>query len=935
MMPRKTVETIYPLTPSQRGMLYESLLSSRAGLHIEQSIWKLDGTLDIQAFERAWDVTVRRHAILRTAFVYRGQREPVQVVLKHAGVPLETTDLRSVEPHRRQERLNDYIAADRRGGFDLAKAPLMRLHVFRLNDDAYRIVWTYHHILLDGWSLPIVVRDVMAAYEAFARGAEPALPPSRSYGDYFAWLKRQNLEAAEAFWRRTLSGFTRPTPLGVMAGPRDATGGGEEGAAARHDDVTSAERFGQYTASLSASTTSALRSVLQEHAITVSTLVQGMWALLLSRYCGEEDVAFGVTVSGRPPELGDVESLTGMFINTLPLRVAVPPGDMLLRWLKTIQETHQEQLDYQYCSAGQIHQWSEVRGALPLYDSILVFENYPIAAVGAAGVSVETGVATRAHDAGGTSDGGGAMREETRVFAPDNVANAPARASGGAITMNGSERTGESGSEFGAAAESGDAKTKPDGAGSESIGARTRHPLTILAAPGGVLSFKFVYDTRRFDDDDVARIARHFVALCERARADHGSRLSAFMAAIPEDEVPAFRSLHRPGEDAPGRRFTPPRTPTEQHLAGMWKDLLGIDRVSVNDNFFDLGGYSILAASLHDRIVREFGRDVPLEVLFQRPTIGDLAAVLLEWTDEIPTSPLVPMQPLGSKRPLFFIHPLSGAVWPYYTLASLMDKDQPFYAIQDPGLYTDRDPHGTLEEMAAEYIETIRTVQPEGPYRIGGWSGGGLIAYEIAQQLVRAGEEVSRLVLVCVSIRTPNKPTNRPLRDRIQIRKYKLQVAFAAFTKAIPYIRDGIYLVTSMGRDMRARREKKQSVFGYFWKLWIGFIWHYWLKSADMARIASRNDRILLFRQPRFRRLVYMIGAHTKPFSRYIPEPYPGRVVLFRTAEQGEAPTLGWRFIARKGVEVHKIPGTHIGCLQRPYVEVLAEELRAVLAGDD
>ncbi len=363
-MSKKNIEVIYPLSPSQQGMLFETLSASEAGIHIEQSIWNLQGELDLTAFERSWQQIVGRHSILRTSFVWKGQDEPLQVVLKEVKVPLEQHDWSELSASQQQDNLETYLRTDRLRGFKMTRAPLMRLALFQIGENAYQFVWTFHHILVDGWSVALILKEVLACCKAFSRGQDLPLEPSCPYRNYITWLKQHNLSQTEAFWRDKLQGFTNPTPLGIQAEPVVFPSQGA--------------RYGTHKASLPASGTAALQSLVRQHHLSLNVLVQGIWALLLSRYSGESDVIFGATVSGRPPDLAGVESMVGLLINTLPVRVKTSPEVSLWSWLKDIQEQHLKQRDYEYCSQGQIHQWSEVPSSLPLYESILVFENYPV-----------------------------------------------------------------------------------------------------------------------------------------------------------------------------------------------------------------------------------------------------------------------------------------------------------------------------------------------------------------------------------------------------------------------------------------------------------------------------------------------------------------------------------------------------------------------------
>jgi alpha-ketoglutarate-dependent taurine dioxygenase len=358
----KNVEDIYPLSPVQQGMLFHAVYDPKGGMYLEQKTCTLHGGLDVSAFERAWQCVVERHQVLRTAFVWRGMDEPMQVVRQKVKLSWTREDWRGLSPEEQQAQSSVFLQTDRTRGMDLSKAPLMRLALFRLADDAYQFTWTHHHILLDGWSLPILFKEVFAFYEASRKGADLRLEKGRPYRDYIAWLQRQDISQAEAFWRNELKGFTTPTPLWVS---RNTSSGPKE-------------IYGEQHLPLSEQETAALQSLAQRHQLTINTLVQGAWGLLLSYYSGEKDVVFGATVSGRPADLPGVETIFGIFINTLPVRVRITPQVPLPSWLKELQAKQVEMRQYEYSPLAQIQGWSETPRGRPLFESILVYENYPV-----------------------------------------------------------------------------------------------------------------------------------------------------------------------------------------------------------------------------------------------------------------------------------------------------------------------------------------------------------------------------------------------------------------------------------------------------------------------------------------------------------------------------------------------------------------------------
>ena len=363
-MSKSNVENIYPLSPMQQGMLFHSLYDPEADVYVEQMHCKLVGDLDVAAFASAWRQLIQRHAILRTAYVWEDVKEPLQVVLRQVDLPLVQEDWRGLTPAQQEERLQEVLTTARQQGFDLSQPPLMSLALYQIADDTHYFVWTHHHLLFDGWSFPILLKELFALYEGARQGQPVHLPPTRPFSHYIAWLKKQDEAQARAYWQRTLAGFTSPTPL-VVDKPL-AQRAAETGQRAEQEVWLSPE------------VSAKLHTLARQNQLTLSTLVQGAWALLLHRYSGEDDVMFGATVSGRPPELPGAEMMVGLFINTLPVRVQIDPEQPVRDWLQQLQAQQVEQRRYEYSTLVQIQEWSEAPRGVPLFESILVFENYPV-----------------------------------------------------------------------------------------------------------------------------------------------------------------------------------------------------------------------------------------------------------------------------------------------------------------------------------------------------------------------------------------------------------------------------------------------------------------------------------------------------------------------------------------------------------------------------
>ncbi|MEU7644641.1 non-ribosomal peptide synthetase [Streptomyces huasconensis] len=358
----RDVADIYPLTPMQSGMLFHSLLDADSRTYVNQVQFVLSGVTDPQALGEAWQHTADANPVLRTHLVWQETAEPLQVVRHRATVPVTHHDWTGWSAERGARELDRLLAEDRETGIDLGAAPLMRLTLIRLSADRVRLVWTFHHVLLDGWSAAQVFEEVCERYAALTAGRRPQLPDRRPFADYLRWLSGQDTDRAEQYWRTTLAGFQAPTEL-----PRDR----------RPAEAHRASSSGTVRMALGADVSARLRETAQQAGLTLNTVVQGAWALLLSRYGGGDDVVFGTTVSGRPADMPGVTSMVGLFINTLPTRARVDGRRALLDWLRALQDAQAEARRHDFVSLAQVQSWSDVPGGTSLFDSIVVFENYP------------------------------------------------------------------------------------------------------------------------------------------------------------------------------------------------------------------------------------------------------------------------------------------------------------------------------------------------------------------------------------------------------------------------------------------------------------------------------------------------------------------------------------------------------------------------------
>jgi amino acid adenylation domain-containing protein/non-ribosomal peptide synthase protein (TIGR01720 family) len=348
------VEDIYPLAPMQQGMLFHSLFERQAGNYVNQLRVDVSG-LDIPQFRRAWQDAVDAHEVLRSAFVSHGE-QALQVVLRKAELSFVEIDARE----HPAGWLDDWARTDREQGFDLAAAPLLRLALLRVDDRTHHLVYTSHHILMDGWSSSRLLGEGLQRYSGHA----PVQQAGR-YRDYIQWLQGQDAVVSEQFWTAQLAQLDEPTRLAQAFG------------AATGDAATGGAGYGDYLQLIDTEATRRLNEFAREQRVTLNTLVQSAWLLVLQRYTGQSSVTFGATVAGRPADLPGVEEQLGLFINTLPVIASPRPEQAVCDWVQQVQAKNLALREHEHTPLYEIQRWAG-RSGEALFDNILVFENYPV-----------------------------------------------------------------------------------------------------------------------------------------------------------------------------------------------------------------------------------------------------------------------------------------------------------------------------------------------------------------------------------------------------------------------------------------------------------------------------------------------------------------------------------------------------------------------------
>ncbi|MGD1805288.1 condensation domain-containing protein [Dapis sp. BLCC M126] len=831
-MEKQNIEAIYPLTSLQQAFLWHSLqTSSQAGLlHISCD---LHGEVNQVVLKEAWEFVFSIHPALRTSVHWESVKQPLQVVGKQVTLPWVKLDWQGKED--RDSVLADFLIEDRNEGFDLTQPPISRIALIQLSALDYKLIWSCHHLMLDGWSGAVVLNQVFDSYEMWLKGESSSIARPQTYQNYIRWLKQQDESAASHFWQKMLDGFTTPTPLPISQ-PREKNSSQTE----------------SISIAISEEITSEIGSFLRSHRLTLNTLIQGIWGLLLYAYSGKTDVLFGATVSGRQGDLAGVETIVGLLNNVLPIRVQIYPEENILSWLENLQTQQAKASKFAYASLVQIQTWSQL--SKPLFDSLLVIENYPMK-----------------------------IAESCKSLQVDNV-------------------------------ESGIIST---------------YDLTIIVIPRNTLTVKLCYKDRHFEPQIIQTLLEKFEQILNNIIQNP---LQAIAEIVPlTDSV--IRESHSPKtishtnsslklnrEELEGSFFTP-QNPMELKLTQIWESVLGVSPLNVEASFFDLGGNSLMAVQLFNQMQQQLNCTLPLASLFQAPNVRKFARLLSQEQPVSQWSSLVPIQSNGSKLPFFF-HGGSADALTWARFSHLLGSDQPFYALQRPELNGGEISQNTAESLAEACVKEIRMVQPQGPYLIGGHCFGGAVAFEIAQQLQAQGEDIASIILI--DAYCPNSVSINAISEL----QTKLQLGVFWLRKNYYYHGDWskVKLLPQKVWQKLGNKKKPHPKT---------------INTTDtnvVSEIAKNTSKLAkTTKQKMSYEYLYARAQQANEIAanNYLPQPYSGKIKLFRAEVQmldwHFGFPLGWQKVAKDEIEVTNIPGFFGNLFNQKSGLLLAEQVKNYL----
>lgn len=359
----RPLQDCYPQTPIQQGLWFESKLDIDAGAYHIQSVFTIEQELNTSALRSAWSKVMRRHSVLRTSFWENETGYMYQLVWDLDEPPIKEVDW--TEKDGSMQLINDYLDQDRKKGFKLNDIPQWRILLAKTSQDTYQMIFSVHHAIMDGWSIGLLLNELKNTYDAILREEKQSVMPLKSsYRDYVAWLNTKDIEQMEAFWSRYLLGFEQATPIPNVTHKQN-------------DNEQNEYTMDGIEKIISNDLFKTMQLFAQENSLTLNTIIQAAWAVLLGRYAGVNDVVFGAVVSGRNSEVPDIENMIGLFINTLPLRIILPDQECVIDWLHDIQDNNLQVRKYEDTPLNLIRGWTDIPSGAPIFDTLLVYENYP------------------------------------------------------------------------------------------------------------------------------------------------------------------------------------------------------------------------------------------------------------------------------------------------------------------------------------------------------------------------------------------------------------------------------------------------------------------------------------------------------------------------------------------------------------------------------
>lgn len=673
------IEAIYPLSAMQEGLLFHHLMEqgNDKGFLIVQC--NIEGNLAIPEFKKAWEQVVHRHEIMRTSVHWKKVKQPILLVQPKKDIEWSFIDWQQNNIEIQANDFKSYKEERKKIGASLDKNPLSKITLIQKSANSYYFLWECHHLLLDGWSSTIILRDAFSYYKNLTSNSNTELQTIPSYKSYNNWLKNTSEEEASSFWSKTFKNFNKTTLF------------------QENNSNTPSINLTHFKHTFSKETTNDLKDLAKNYRLTLNTLFQGIWSVALSKYFNTDDVTFGNTVSGRSGGFPNINLMAGMFTNVLPARATIKNTVSFKEAFSPLQAQQQEARNYEHCTINQIANWANTPEDKPLFDSLFVFENFPWEDIVAGDVIVQN-------------------------FK-------------GGIT--------------------------------------TTYPITTIFKIQDVIEYELLVNKSSIPDALITWFLNSVTSICKFLLDKPTSTIQEIkdsLSNIPIIEIPNTVAKENNKKES---SYVAPKNQIELTLVEIWEQLFNLNYISITDSFFHLGGKSLLSVKMFALIKEKLGIKLPPTTLLESPTIKELSEVIEGKSNSksVVWKYLVPIKTKGKKAPLFCIHAGGGHVFFYKDLANAIDNQRPVYALQPVGIFGEDNKHESIENMAKDYADEIRVLQPEGTLNIIVYCFSTAVGLEMASYLKSIGRNTHLIVADTIA------------EHRLLLNKERLFIRVSAFLK--------------------------------------------------------------------------------------------------------------------------------------------------------